>query len=69
MSNRIYRVTRDPEKMNEMVAASEHVIVKHDDGSFRCATHDRPADVCLFLKATTVVWVNTRFKSARISLA
>lgn len=55
----MYRVTRDPKLLETLLARSKHTIVKHPDGSFRCATHGRPAEQCMPKSRPEHVWSNS----------
>lgn len=59
MSDRVYRVTRDPKLLGTLLAQSQHTIVKQDNGSFRCVTHGGPAQECAPKSSAEHVWSNS----------
>ncbi len=58
MTDKIYRVTRHPEQIQQQLTEARHVIIKSDDGALYCQTHRCDASACANKTSDDVVWWN-----------
>ena len=56
MVRRIYKISNDPDGLQDRLDRTEHVITKRGDGSFFCERHRCEADQCSPRADSDVVW-------------
>lgn len=57
--NRVFKASRDPAALPELLRNTEHLLTKHSDGSIYCQTHRCPADECARRLTSDLIWSNS----------
>jgi hypothetical protein len=57
--DKVYRVTSDPDRTIKSASKAEHLLVKHEDGTIYCLTHQGDAKLCAKETKGSVVYGNT----------
>ena len=59
MGRKVFRVSKTPHPLQSLLGKFEHLLVKEEDGSIRCETHQQDAAKCVPARKGEQVWTNS----------